>query len=94
MGKVNIAKKVEELQKIQDLIKNARRLVEKEIGKKVLAAFLQGDDEREIYKLIHHIVVEVYGYDRLYRMNQEKAQRMRKKKDEAQAPEEEGVAYE
>ena len=63
--RANLAKKITELQKIQNLLKNARKLVERELGRKVLDAYLAGKSQREIYELVRHIVSDVYGYDRM-----------------------------
>lgn len=68
MGKINFARKVEEIQRIQELLKKARQLVEKDLGRKVLDAYLQGNGEREIYELVRHIVSDVYAFDKIHSM--------------------------
>ena len=79
--RANFARKIEELQRIQRLLKDAKRLVEKELGRKVLDAYLQGKGEREIYQLVRHIVSDVYGYDRIHALKQQKAERMKKQQE-------------
>ena len=78
---VNLGKKLEELQKIQNLLRDARKLVEKDLGRKVLDAYLAGKSQREIYELVRHIVSDVYGYDRIHALKQQKAERMKKQQE-------------
>ena len=63
--RANLAKKMAQLEKIQRLLKDARILVEKDLGRKVLDAYLAGKSQREIYELVRHIVSDVYGYDKM-----------------------------
>ncbi len=73
MSKVNFSKKIEELQKIQVLLRNARNLVEKELASKVLDAFLEGRKAEEIYELVRHIIQDVYGYDKIVLMRKKQS---------------------
>lgn len=86
--RVNIYKKVMELQRIQGLIKDARKLVEKELGRKVLDAFLSGKNEKEIYELVRHIVCDVYGYDRLIKLKKNRSYKVNKLEDKEKELEE------
>jgi len=62
MARINLAKKYEELQRIQQAFRDARKLVERDLGRKVLELYLAGADEKEIYRAVQHVVDEVYGY--------------------------------
>ncbi len=82
MSKVNFFKKFEELQKIQNLLRNARPLVERELGRKVLDAYLEGQGKEEIFNLVKHIVSEVYGYDQIRKLKKSKEREVKKEKKE------------
>ncbi len=73
--KVNLYKKFSELERIQNLLKNARALVERELGRKVLEAYLQKKGKDEIFEIVKHIVSEVYGYDRIVELKTKKEQK-------------------
>ncbi len=82
MSKVNFYKKFSELEKIQNLLKNARQYVEKELGQKVLDAYLEGKGKDEIFGIVKHIVSEVYGYDQIVALRARKGQGTKKEKGE------------
>jgi len=88
MARVNLAKRYEELQRIQQAFRDARKLVERDLGRKVLELYLAGADVKEIYREIRHIVDEVYGYRKFLELRkpaqatQEKKTRKEVKKNE------------
>ncbi len=82
MNKANLYKSFSELEKIQNLLKNARQYVEKELGQKVLDAYLEGKGKDEIFGIVKHIVGEVYGYDQIVTLKARKGQGTKKEKGE------------
>jgi len=62
MARMNLAKRYEELQRIQQAFRDAKKLVERDLGRKVLEFYLAGADEKEIYRAVQHVVDEVYAY--------------------------------
>ena len=58
----DLTKTLAELQRLQKLLKDARKLVVKELGSAVLDAYMQGKTAEEIYEVTRHIVDDVYRY--------------------------------
>jgi len=79
MGRVNLAKKLEELQRLQQAFRDARKLVERDVGRKVVEMYLQGAGEKEIFQAVRHIVDEVYGYRKFLELRRPALQTQEKK---------------
>jgi len=59
------------LQRLQQAFRDARKLAERDVGRKGVEMYLHGAGKKEIFQEVRRIVDEIYGYKKFLELRQQ-----------------------